>query len=466
MKKHLILSFSMLAAMTAVAGSSNANATVNSSHTGDSIVVGKSDMRGWYREGSGHITRSEDDIVLTPDLLKELRRYSHVEGALSDRLLIVTDDYVDETIGLTSAYGLCDITGREVLAPEYTTVMLVANGSMVKAPSMEGKLHFFTTDGKPVSSKGYYLDYEDDEDFTVLDTLRVFRDGKHGFLTLQGELLPFIYDWTEDFHNGRAEVEKDGKWFVIDAQGHKLADITEPALSDLDEDDYDPIVYENEKHGLRDREGRLTVPCIYDLIEPTYPGSNLFFAVNAQKKRGIIDMHNNVIVPFDYDGYCYVGHDEKHGVYSLSKGGKYGLLSKDYKELTPFVYDVLGNVECDALEEFFAGRDLVRAERDARVGFLDASGSEVIPCLFAWTVTRPAEIMPFCHYEQGKNLFGYADADGRIVYPAVFEKAFEFRHGVAFVGVRAEDGILYEGIIDKFGHTTLPANVIGELMAR
>lgn len=46
------------------------------------------------------------------------------------------------------------------------------------------------------------------------------KDGKHGYINVKNEsIIPFSYDFADDFKNGIARVQKGGKFGWIDVTG-------------------------------------------------------------------------------------------------------------------------------------------------------------------------------------------------------------------------------------------------------
>ena len=126
---------------------------------------------------------------------------------------------------------------------------------------------------------------------------------KYQILSADGtELSGLIYDHCEKLGFGFFAVEKDGEKYVINRHGQKfehLKDI-EYLWNEWDRED---ILYGSGKtgFGIISRSGEVLVPNIYWCLRPLRSGrENLFIAV-LDGMYGVINIANEVVVPFDYD---------------------------------------------------------------------------------------------------------------------------------------------------------------------
>lgn len=250
---------------------------------------------------------------------------------------------------------------------------------------------------------------------------QVRKDHKYGiigFINLKGELvIPYQYEFAWFFNDGLAMVKKNGKYGFIDRNGKEVIpceyedvgregmfmnDIT--LLGNGEEDSIvmlsdepnstDYIVMSNKKYGYANREGELITPCIYDYAEDFVNGFGKVAkggnggAGNYYEggKFGFVDTSGKEVVPCKYD---YVGNFVSRlrngvveGVAPVSiggsgriddyKGGKWGYVDAQGKEITPLIYD--------RTYEFVGG--LGRVVKNGKYGFVDTTGKEVIPCIY------------------------------------------------------------------------------------
>jgi hypothetical protein len=123
--------------------------------------------------------------------------------------------------------------------------------------------------------------------------------------------------------------------------------------------------------GYIDHEGKL-------VIDPVFNQGTLFVEGTASVqvkggRWGIIDTNGNFVIPPELDNWCRF----QDGLAPLAaKKGKWGVIDKSGKFVVQPIYDSIG--------PFQNGRALVRTgeETKARSGFIDRTGTEVIPLKF------------------------------------------------------------------------------------
>ncbi|MET0391789.1 MAG: WG repeat-containing protein [Chitinophagaceae bacterium] len=132
-----------------------------------------------------------------------------------------------------------------------------------------------------------------------------------------------------------------------------------------DEDTDRFLVRMGSKWGVMDITGKQLVPYEYDRIKLFSQG--LATAV-LNKKEGVISGQNKVIVPFIYDETSFQFND--HGLLRVMKDGKYGFVNKSGTVVIPVVYESVD-------EDFEQGLSL--AKKDGKWGYLDTKGKVAIP---------------------------------------------------------------------------------------
>ena len=182
------------------------------------------------------------------------------------------------------------------------------------------------------------------------EIIGVKLNGKYGFIDMEGNtIIDFQYDSIQSFDpDGIAIVAKNGKYGVINVYGEEILPFD---YLDLAYFSAENIFAENSygKWGILDENFILKVPYEYDdtssLIkvcanikkgladyEILFRWVDYKIAVKKDGKCGIIDINNNVIVPFEYDDILYCDDDYIH----VSKNGKWGYVNKEGDIVTPF----------------------------------------------------------------------------------------------------------------------------------
>ena len=185
-------------------------------------------------------------------------------------------------------------------------------------------------------------------------------NGKYGLFSSKGkQLLSCIYDDIFAISSNKALVLKQGKWLLFDSKTSKMTN-TEFTRAD--------------KLGYMDRR---SIPFPY-FIDEKKPYTDTYFLLIRNGKYGVIDHQLNVLIPpthdkeptFDIDKYFTFGFKDtflytRKGVpmegmeaifytYDSSKfpntiickkGEKYGVIDMDGKELIPFVYSFIQNID-------------------------------------------------------------------------------------------------------------------------
>ena len=234
----------------------------------------------------------------------------------------------------------------------------------------------------------------------------------------------------------------------------------------------------NSKYGFMDRNGRITIPLIYDCakafaegrayvesnrekfyIDPDgtevldvsayQTGESFEFglamvtrvfmqeiegSVKVDLLQGLIDKSGNEILPCEYEAAGIF----ENGIIWAKKDGKCALFDGAGNLITEHEYDDLT----------YAGEDLIIAEKDGLKGFLDRNGNVAIPFEFLH-VGSFAEGWSIVSDEEWQ--ITYINARGERLTEFGFEEARDFSDGRAAV----KQGGMY-GFIDTGGEPVIP----------
>jgi len=131
---------------------------------------------------------------LTKEIINELKD----KGNKFDKPVFGVDWYGGK-------WGLIDKEGKEVLSPKYDFI---------------GKFH----EGYAEVIKGgeFIIGFGGIINMDVLYRLSGYG-GKKGFIDTTGkEVIPCVYDWVENFKDGKAKVNLNGRTFYIDTKGNEI----------------------------------------------------------------------------------------------------------------------------------------------------------------------------------------------------------------------------------------------------
>lgn len=205
------------------------------------------------------------------------------------------------------------------------------------------------------------------------------------------------------------------------------------------------LVQENSKWGYADKEGRVVIPCRYDIA---YDFRTDYAIVANNGYFGLIDRSGSVVIPLEYTNMMY-NHYSKIAI--VAKFPKVGAVNLKNEVIIPMEYDRVLQFGTDVF--------YVRANR--KVGLLDSKGREILPVNYdairrvglsgSYVVREGDKYALFCG--QGESLefkydfvsevncqnlirvkrdggWGFVNEEGHEVIPPIYQRAWDF-HGLA-----------------------------------
>ncbi|HLV51135.1 MAG TPA: WG repeat-containing protein, partial [Flavobacterium sp.] len=128
-------------------------------------------------------------------------------------------------------------------------------------------------------------------------------------------------------------------------------------------------INKNNSWGFVDENGKEIIPFgIYEFLNPIDEKNMILAKKNG--KDGYIDIHQNILIPFDYDD---LGVFTNNGLTPAVKKGKSGAINRKGETVIPFIYDDLN---------YFYASGLAIVKKNGKFGFVDAVGKEVIPLIY------------------------------------------------------------------------------------
>ena len=269
-------------------------------------------------------------------------------------------------------------------------------------------------------------------------------NGKYGFINEEGdEVIKLEYDYADSFYGGRAFVEVDGFWGAIDKTGCR---IVPPKYEEID--DYGfcnglVAVCINYKWGFIDIYGNEIVSPIYDevdqfnddglaivglnrniIMEYSSRGVKKYYETGI--KYGVIEKIGEEIVEPKYDeidGFY-------NGVAAVRLNDKWGLIDRNGNEITPIKYDIF--------DELYDWKEAIVAKIDDKYGLINLTGEEITPIKYDWIGEFSEGFVNV--YENGKG--GFVDTStGKEVIPLIYGDTSDFRDGFAGVELNGKWGI-------------------------
>ena len=354
-------------------------------------------------------------------------------------------------------YGFIDKMGNVIVSAKYDQVAdFKEERAWVAYRNDEGRLKcgYIDLDGKEVVPIKYQVPFGEGEtptDFSEgLAALPLRTDEYdspvYGYIDKMGnEVIPAKFSIAGDFKNGIALVDLEN---YIDKTGKVLTG------NELEFQDKIVIFSQDEKMGLRHLNGKVVVPCNYDVIQNFSDG---MAAVCKGHLWGYVDPLGTFIIPCSYHSSNYYdngvmddwgeygapdeANDFHEGLVMVMKNRMAGFLNKQGKTVIPFVYK--------RAKDFSEGLAAVKTSQ--KWGFVDKEGNNVIPCQYDTVASFKEGLV--AAVKNGKC--GYINASGQEVVPFIFDKPAEFEPLHDFcegLAVIKKNGVY--GYVDKEGKST------------
>ncbi len=265
-------------------------------------------------------------------------------------------------------------------------------------------------------------------------------------------------------------IKLNGKYgFAVYAYDQEMNDeylktIIEPQYSKLEMNEYDAeyqlFATNNKKKGVIDTRNEIIIPLEYDKIEYAenfdYDQFPLYL-LTKNKKTGLAFSNGKIIVPAQFDKVlpAYYAIDAEIPFIVTYNDKKMGIYSYEGKEIIPCTIDKFETIE--AYEEF------MKIIKDGKIGLLSYQLKELAPCkydeikldnegnvllrknelwgyyLFYQDTLLQAEYKYAKGFSEGmapvsiKDLFGYINEKGKMIIEPRFEDAEAFSYGRAAV---------------------------------
>lgn len=319
-------------------------------------------------------------------------------------------------------FGVVDHTGKVVVPPAWDGALTaIAQGGLIAV--LKGKsVQYLDRTGKPTAQKPSAAPWEDSQgwkaDYEKTAKKWGFKDAAGKFvLGPEWEELQMAYGTK--FTDGLAGAKQGGRW------------------------------------GFIDRTGKIVIPFEYGKIGPF---SNGLAAVRKDGKFGYVDAKGALVVPSEWDGaepfengvarVNRGGKDSKNTSYQSIKGGLWGLVDKSGKVLAqPEWSDVRGLSRNRA----WVSKDAVNGKLGGAYALLDTASGKLLTGFewSDWHNNGDFSTEGLLLSRRG-GLYGYLDAQGKVVIEPQYAAASQFRHGAAVVWPDADssDG---SGLIDAKG---------------
>ena len=193
---------------------------------------------------------------------------------------------------------------------------------------------------------------------------------KCGYVDREGKtVIPFVYEDAWPFRKGKAWVQKDGKWGMINAKGETVMDFQFNGAGKLS----DSIMFVwrdsdgTSQYFIYNYDGARVNPTTFSSVRMETGG---YIPVTCNEKEGLLDLEGREALPCEYDFVDNFAEEKLR----VRKDGRYRFLDKDLKTLF--------NETFDYADYFING--MARVCKGSLYGYIDGTGQEVIPCEYTY----------------------------------------------------------------------------------
>lgn len=352
----------------------------------------------------------------------------------------------------------CVCLDKTTIWNDFTKGLILIDKSGQQVCSIDSITNKVPTPDRAYRGDGHIGNYTRSKFCEGLMTVTI--NGLSGYIDSTGkEVIPCMYDAVEDFDSGIARVIKDGKYGFINAANEIVIPFEYDYLQKFSEGLCGTQI--NGKWGFIDINNNIVIPFEYGYVNEFSDGLSMatyeveygFSDVGTfyQGKYGFINKNNEVIVPFEYTENSV---DFDGGIAAIDSGYG-GMLQTYYKAIDVNGNEILPPEGCSFSFSKW-GQDpisngIVRLYWNSRMGFSDASGREIIPCIFK------SDDNGYLFDDNGYRVVQLFDTDEY----AVIRNPYDCKIGVTLNGVPIE---FEQSPITENDRTLVPMRAIFEAM--
>lgn len=372
-------------------------------------------------------------------------KYDHVGEFYQGVAIVVKND----------KHGAIMIGGKEIVPPIYDELSEFKDGYAVakwndekRVVNLSGQIRVFKGDQE------IFLPEEYDWGFDFVDNICVVVKGdKYGIVNTKLELIiPCEYEYIEALSDDLFKFREGGKWGII----NKLRKLIAGA-------EYINITYETEfllmletrvqngsttepLYGFLDCRGNVILSAQCKTVQRVEQGNNVFFIVEANYKKGVLDQKGTIIVPLIYN-YISAGESAfycsfssyNHDIHSFYKydGERYICIDIDK--------DCSKKVTIPAGYEYaaYVGYGIVKVSQSDKWGLIDVSGNIITEPQYS---SIDVFVGPFTKVgksvEDSKCQYGLIDTVGEVVLPIEYDEIERWDNGYYMIQKNELYGLL------------------------
>lgn len=303
----------------------------------------------------------------------------------------------------------------------------------------------------------------------------IIRDSTYGYIDKEGnETLLKNYDETFFYYGNTGIAKKNGKYGLINREGDSITHFKYTMISNFGFTDFQCQIT-TKKSDILNSTGKIIFNSDLDfhstnhyfnsdsilIYQKDIDGRNLkgifnikgeiltgpeyqeiyfiddqLFMVKKGNKFGFINKVGTEVIPVIYD---QVGFNINEGLIPVQKNGKWGYINRQHEEKIPFTYD----------EAYAFTDDRAFVKQGNFYGCIDKRNTIKVPLKFEKT-GFPFFTEQLALYKKGEK-YGFISKKGKVEIPAIYDKAFPYINGLAYVELNGK-----AGYINKNGKEVIP----------
>lgn len=269
--------------------------------------------------------KNEESSILTLDKLKKVDT-NYDDGDI--KLGIGKYFYIMKNGKL----GILDDKGNVIKKPQYSN-LLNLNDKDIVIGYKENKIYFINL-SKEIEKEIDYENFGEESNEIIM----VLKDGKIGYINDEGDqIVQLLYDGGFKSKKDKEffQVKLKDKWLLLDMKGKPYKELEYDDIGEYE--DGRILVLKGDHFGYIDKNGKLIIPLIYNYGENFKDG---LAVVSNDEGTGVINSEGDIIIPLNNEEVIIEGDY----IY-IKKENKYGLFTKNGKEILEPKYDKLGKVD-------------------------------------------------------------------------------------------------------------------------
>jgi hypothetical protein len=294
----------------------------------------------------------------------------------------------------------------------------------------------------------------------------IIKDSTFGFVDKKGkEVLMKNFEKIFFYYGNTGIAKKDNKYGLINRMGDIVVDFKYKNISLFGSKNYLARNDDNESIILDSLGNIIFNKNLKFDIESYYFESDSSFIfqekINGKYLKGLVNINEKIICEPKFDNIFFIDDEEFYCVY---KDKKYGYINKKGKEIIPPIYEFFGEIS----------EDLISVKKNGKWGFINRKNEIVIP--FEYDEVKPFseglafvkkgkvpafidkknkvqfiydfEIVPIPIFSENLVLFkrdgkyGFLNKKGKIKIPAIYDQAYPFINGLAYVELNGKAGYI------------------------